>query len=72
MFYTVYVERPQKNMGVERISRVVEFDENGKELRDVPGIAYEHDFFAEDFSEAGKLIARSLARTLHVDTATLM
>ena len=41
----VKLERPQVNLGVERISRVIEMDEYGNEIAEYPDLTYGYDFF---------------------------
>lgn len=47
----VKLERPQKNLGVERISRVIEVDEYGNEIAEYPDLTYGYDFFEPDVEQ---------------------
>ncbi|SEH26247.1 hypothetical protein [Selenomonas sp. KH1T6] len=48
----VKLERPQVNLGVERISRVIELDEYGNEIAEYPDLTYGYDFFEPDVEQA--------------------
>lgn len=48
----VKLERPQVNLGVERISRVIEMDEYGNEIAEYPDLTYGYDFFEPDVEQA--------------------
>lgn len=47
----VKLERPQVNLGVERISRVIEMDEYGNEIAEYPDLTYGYDFFEPDVEQ---------------------
>ncbi|MBE6091615.1 MAG: hypothetical protein E7201_00320 [Selenomonas ruminantium] len=47
----VKLERPQVNLGVERISRVIEMDEYGNEIAEYPDLTYGYDFFEPDVKQ---------------------
>lgn len=42
--YTVKVEKPQKNIGVDRIDNVTEYDADDRKVRDYPELAYQRDY----------------------------